>query len=170
MNNHDLEKLWEEYCFEIASYISKQMRRKRGQDVVDDLVSTVFVRAAVAMSNGNGYKVDARGWLYQIARSAIADYLRTLHYKIFVPIEEVIEEPDNEASTFETVRQEIRAQNLYRAIGSLVESQKRAMQLRLLGYSNSEIAREVGMSEMAVRQLNYRAFQTLREILHREAA
>lgn len=168
--NQDIEQLWNDYYFEIRSYIAKRMAKKWGQDVVSDLVSQVYAKAMIAIKNGNGYKDNARGWIYQVTRSVIADHMRLQHYKTFHDIDEFWDLEDGQLSPHELAEQRIIVQHVRGAVSRLDTRQREAMQLRLEGYNNRQIASELGVNEVALRQINVRAFRTLREWLQREAA
>lgn len=160
----DLEALWMEYKFEIASYIGKTVRAHHGQDMVDDMVSSVFLRATVATHNGNGYTDNARAWLYQIARSVMCDYWRTKRHATLVDFDSLAEHAADFDVEDETERN-MRYEQLWRAVERLGDKQQEAVSGRLLGYNNGEIAEMVGSTEGAVKGLNTRAYASLRELL-----
>lgn len=161
----ELEQLWNEHQFRIANFIGKRMQRQWGQDTINDLVSSVFLRAAVAINNGNGPVEHAGAWLYQIARSVIADHFRALQYKSFQDFDECWMEPCRDASPHELAEQAILQAQVQRAISRLTASQEDVINLRLEGYNYNEISEVMHMSLDGAKQLNVRAFRNLREWL-----
>lgn len=158
----ELEQLWNEYQFRIASYIGKRMKRQWGQDTINDLVSSVFLRAAVAINNGNGPVEHAGAWLYQIARSVIADHFRALQYKSFQDFDECWMEPCQDASPHELAEQAILQAQVRRAISRLGANQEDVINLRLEGFDYPEIAETMNMNYDAAKQLGVRAYRNLR--------
>lgn len=161
----EIESLWHEYHTQIAGYIAKRVRSAYGQDAVDDLTSTVFVRAWVAISNGNGYHSSASGWLFQIARNAMKDFWRAMKHRHFVDWEELMHLDDGSEPVPDQVERTATADALHKAINRLADTQSQSVQLRLEGYTNLEIAEIMQSNEMAVKQLNTRAYSNLRDWL-----
>ena len=170
MSDADLAaELWRDYHFRIASYIGKQMRREWGQDVINDLVSIVFLRACVAIDNGNGPKENGGAWLFQIARSVILDHLRALKWRVFFDIDEFQTLVADGLSPEELAEQSLLREKLYSAIERLDNRQAELLRLRLAGYENDEIATLYDCKQTVVRAVHTRAYANLREWL-KEAA
>jgi RNA polymerase sigma factor (sigma-70 family) len=160
----DLEMLWVQYKFEIASYIGKNVRGHDGQELIDDMVSSVFLRALVATHNGNGCNGNARGWLYQIARSVMWDTWRAKQHTTLVDWDSLAEYA-SEWSIEEEADRNLRKEQLWRAVDRLGDKQQDAVCGRLLGYNNGEIAEMFGSTESGIKALNTRAYVRLRELL-----
>jgi RNA polymerase sigma factor (sigma-70 family) len=168
-----LETLWEEYRGKMAGYM---MLRIRDKNMIEDLVSAVYLRAWVAMLNGNGYTTNALGWMYQIARSVVLDYLRSLKRTVPHGIELDAAQPDGDevagaaiyeralASEDETEQHILRVW-IHGEIERLPDLQAEAMMLLLDGLDISEIAELTGNTAGGIRQINHRAFRHLRESL-----
>jgi len=170
MSDADLAaQLWNDYQFRIASYIGKQMRREWGQDVINDLVSIVFLRACVAIDNGNGPTENAGAWLFQIARSVILDHLRAQKWKVFFDIDEFQTLAADGLSLDELTEYGLQREKLYSAIEKLDNRQAELLRLRLAGYENDEIASLYNCKQATVRAVHTRAYANLREWL-KEAA
>lgn len=166
----DLEALWTDYQFEIASYIGKRVRMHHGQDTVNDMVSSVYLRAIVATRNGNGAKSDPRGWLYQIARSVMWDAWRDKKGTVLIEWEAMREEASNLPPVEEQAAATLLAEQVKKAVSQLNDGQANVVTLRLEGYSNGEIAEILGSTESAVKGLSTRAYANLRERLQGVAA
>jgi RNA polymerase sigma factor (sigma-70 family) len=149
-----LETLWEEYRGKMAGYM---MLRIRDKNMIEDLVSAVYLRAWVAMLNGNGYTTNALGWMYQIARSVVLDYLRSLKRTVPHGIELDAAQPDGD---------EVAGAAIYeRALASEDETEQHILRVWLDGLDISEIAELTGNTAGGIRQINHRAFRHLRESL-----
>lgn len=162
----DLESLWLGYNHRIAGYIAKRIMDR---DVLDDLVSSVFMRACVAMHNGNSYTESASGWLFQIARSVMWDYLRAKRRATFVAFDECEERADPCPQPDEVVHEQMHSEYVRGVVARLPDRQAWSITMRLDGLENDEIALAWGCSETVVRQVNTRAYSKLRAKL-REAA
>jgi RNA polymerase sigma factor (sigma-70 family) len=169
-----LETLWEEYRGKMAGYM---MLRIRDSMLVEDLVATVYLRAWVAMLNGNGYTTNARGWMYQIARSVMYDHSRSLKRTVSQEVEldavDFSEEDTGMIVACERVLTHVEDETeqavlrlwVHGEIDRLPEMQANAMMLRLDGLDISEIAELTGNTAGGIRQINHRAFRHLRESL-----
>ena len=95
-------------------------------------------------------------WLYRIASNAIVDRAQRVAREQSIPAPEVAEE----AGLDEV---EHRAQ-IFRLVKELPDDQRRVVEMRFVKeQSIREIARELGRSEGAVKQLQFRGLQNLRE-------
>ena len=155
----DLESLWLDYNHRIAGYIAKRITDR---DALDDLVSSVFMRACVAMHNGNGYTESASGWLFQIARSVMWDYLRAKRRAIFIAFDECEERVDPYPQPDEVIDGRMHSEYVRGVVARLPDRQACSIEMRLDGLENDEIALAWGCSETVVRQVNTRAYSKLR--------
>jgi RNA polymerase sigma-70 factor, ECF subfamily len=132
----------------------------------EDVTSQVFMKAAVALDASQ----DARSklaWLYQVARTSISDYWRRYYKTLASSLEEMEEdtllslpaEPvclgvapeDDLDSQVERVRS---------LLALLPENYRRVLELRFLyGYSASDTALALGVTEGNVRVLQHRGLQ-----------
>lgn len=159
MNNAAiLEPLWVDYHDELYGYV---LKRIWNEDDAHDAVSSIYLRALVAMTNGNGSATNARGWLYAIARSVIIDAWRTRRSKPADPWEDM----GSQAAphfTHEQAVQSVVREDVWKAVERLPGLQAEAMTLRLAGYEHSEIGERLGNSTLAAKQLSVRACANLR--------
>lgn len=160
----DMESLWHAYHFRILNYVGKHFHL-HGQDTVRDLASNVFLRALVAITNGNGPTIDVEGWIFTIARSVCWDYLRAKRRAVFVDWDALANGADDEPTVDDLAEQTIMREQVHGAINRLEGRQGRSMQLRMEGYNNREIAEMTGTTEAAIKQVNVRALSHLREWL-----
>lgn len=156
----DLETLWHEHHTRLYSYI---LVRLHDHDVTADLVSCVYLRALVAIRNGNGSHSNPAAWLFTIARSVIIDHWRAMQHVTFSDFAELEEEPDTDASPHEQAEAGVIRERVAFAVKHLGESYPQLMTLRMEGYSFAEIADFWGVTVAAAKQRGTRAYSALRE-------
>ena len=77
----ELELMWLAYSGELKSFLS---RRVPSPAVVDDILQDVFFKTLLRLESA-GHIGHFRGWLFAVARNAIADYYRTSRPVIELP-------------------------------------------------------------------------------------
>ena len=146
----------------VYAYIA---RRVGDRDVAQDLTSDVFHKALASIGSFEWRGVPFAGWLLRIAANMIVDRSKRSGREISgqddlpdLPdsgaqpkIEEKIEEIDQHA-------------RLFRLVDQLPPDQRRVIGMRFAEEKSiREIAQELGRSEGAVKQLQFRALQNLRD-------
>ena len=129
---------------------------------VQDLTSEVFQHALANLGRFEWRGVPFAAWLYRIAANAVADhYARAAR-----------ERGDADVPVLDAEDEEIeRRAFLYRAVRTLPPDQRRVIEMRFGDErSIADIARTLGRSEGAVKQLQFRAIQSLREQAERHDA
>jgi RNA polymerase sigma-70 factor, ECF subfamily len=130
-------------------------RRVRDRSVAEDLTAEVFRHALGAIGAYEWRGVPFAAWLYRIAANEIADHLTKSAREHGTA---KTEEPGSE----ELEAVEHRA-TLYRLVGGLPPDQRKVIVMRFAEEKSiREIAADLGRSEGAVKQLQWRALQTLR--------
>jgi RNA polymerase sigma-70 factor (ECF subfamily) len=131
------------------------VRRVRDRSVAEDLTSDVFHKALAALPNFDWRGIPFAAWLFRIASNVVADYWKRA-------AKEVVEDPP-EASTDVSLEDIEQRAHLFRLVGQLPADQRRVIGMRFAeGKSIHEIAQELGHSEGAVKQLQFRGLQALR--------
>lgn len=122
----------------------------------EDLMQEVFVKALRKFHTLRNRR-SARAWLMQIARRTCIDY-----YRRSVPEEQL---PDSIAAPAQSDDPK-RTERLYRAISQLPETFREPIMLYYInGRSSATVARNLGISESAVRSRLSRARLRLHELL-----
>jgi RNA polymerase sigma factor (sigma-70 family) len=125
--------------------------------VAEDAVQQALLRAHQALLR-NGPPERFRPWLHKIAVNSALDLLG--HEADTVPIDDSFDRVEPADQAYERHEQVHRAVD---AISGLPDAQRRALVLREFeGRSHEEIARELGLSPGAARQLIYRARHSVR--------
>ena len=130
--------------------------RVRDRDQAQDLTAEVFHRALAGIHRFEWRGVPFVSWLLGIAAKVLADHWERLRKGQEVAVDE-LEQAGIDAAI------EQRAM-LFQLVNALPEDQRMVITRRFVDQrSIREIAQELGRSEGAVKQLQFRAVQTLRD-------
>ncbi len=135
-------------------------RRVRNRDTAEDLTSEVFQKALAHLPRFQWRGAPFAAWLFRIASNVIADRFKTTARENPVVDEQIM-------ATTETSFEEVeRRARLFRLVGELPDDQRRVIAMRFAEEKSiREIATELGRSEGAVKQLQFRGLQHLRSQL-----
>ncbi len=134
----------------------------RDVQIAEDLTADTFLKG---WKNFDKFeKNHARGWLYSIARNTLTDYWRK-HKSL--SLDEDVEIVDDKTDSVEdSLDKQMSAEQLKRAIATLPEDMRSVVSLRFMqGYSAKLTGEALGLSEVNVRVLQYRALKKLKGIL-----
>jgi RNA polymerase sigma factor (sigma-70 family) len=123
----------------------------------EDAVQTAFLKAWSSLREGTEVG-DLKPWLYRIARNAALDNARKAGYD-YVELTEALQLAPAPEAALE--RRRVMRETLT-GVAGLPANQREALLRTAAGHSRAEIARELDVSEGAVRQLVHRARTTLR--------
>jgi RNA polymerase sigma-70 factor (ECF subfamily) len=147
-------ELYELNFSRVYSYIA---RRVGDRDVAQDLTSDVFHKALASIQSFEWRGVPFAGWLLRIAANMIFD--RSKRSGREVTGQDDLPEPSAQPNLEEIDRQG----RLFRLVEQLPPDQRRVIGMRFAEEKSiCEIATELGRSEGAVKQLQFRALQNLR--------
>lgn len=150
-------KLYENNFERVYAFIA---RRVGDRHVTEDLTSEVFHQALANLSRFEWRGVPFAAWLYKIARNAIIDRAKRA--------EKEGEFPSSLDTTEEISPQHIEEEienraRLFKLVDRLSDLQRRVIEMRFAEEKSiREIALEIGRSEGAVKQLQFRALENLR--------
>ena len=134
-------------------------RRVQNRAEVQDLTSEVFRKALEGIERFEWRGVPFAAWLYRIATNAISDHRRKSAREAGSP--DLEDKPAPNSASIDTI--ENRAA-LYRLVKDLPADQRRVIEMRFADEKGiREIAQALGRTEGAVKQLQFRAIQGLRE-------
>jgi RNA polymerase sigma-70 factor, ECF subfamily len=133
--------------------------RVRDRDVAQDLTSEVFHKALANLKNYEWRGAPFGAWLIRIAGNAVADRAKRAGREIPGTLE-----PDAAGTSSQPDLDAIEARaRLFRLVGELPGNQRRVIQQRFVEEKSiKEIARALQRTEGAIKQLQFRALQTLR--------
>lgn len=152
-------ELYEQNFHRVYAYVA---RRVRDRAETQDLTAQVFHQALANLGKFKWKGSPFVAWLYRIASNAIADRARQ---KVREPLDQ--EPPASESSTATNLEAVERRARLFSAVDKLPEDQRRVIVMRFADEKSiREIAGELGRSEGAVKQLQFRAVENLRKLLN----
>jgi RNA polymerase sigma-70 factor (ECF subfamily) len=135
-------------------------RRVRDRATAEDLTSEVFHKALANLRHYEWRGAPFAAWLLRIAANALADQGKRAAREVACP-----EDPPDPGAPPEVEAAENRAR-LFRLVNELPGNQRRVIQERFVEEKSiREIAQALGRSEGAVKQLQFRALQSLRELM-----
>jgi RNA polymerase sigma-70 factor, ECF subfamily len=144
--------LYEAHFERIYAFIA---HRVRDRSVAEDLTAEVFRHALAAIRGFEWRGVPFASWLYRIAANEISDWAAKASRERGSVLAE-------EAARDETERIEHRAM-LFRLVDDLPADQRRVIVMRFAQEKSiREVAADLGRSEGAVKQLQWRALENLR--------
>ena len=151
--------IYERYFDRVYAYIA---RRVGNRDAAQDLTADVFHRALANIGKYESRGVPFDAWMFRIAANAIADKWKRTSKEFGNPAPEEIDSGKIDLEAAEH-RIETRAQ-LFHAVRKLPAEQRRVIQLRFAEEKSiRDIAQEMRKTEGAVKLLQFRAIQNLRD-------
>lgn len=151
--------VYELYFERVYAYVA---RHTRSRDAAEDITSEVFHNALANLTRFEWRGVPFSAWLFRIAANALADYFNRLARTRANSNLEGFDPPD--PSQFST-RGDVDADRarLFRLVRELPDVQRRVVEMRFAEEKSiREIALAIGRSEGAVKQLQFRALESLR--------
>ena len=151
-------ELYELHFNRVYAYVA---RRVRDRAETQDLTAHVFQQALANLGKFKWRGAPFASWLYRIASNAIADHAR----RNMRETNDLQSATETTAASVDLEDVERRAR-LFRAVDKLPDDQRRVIVLRF-GEEKSirEIADELGRSEGAIKQLQFRGLENLRSRL-----
>ncbi len=144
-------ELYEENFERVYAFV---VRRVRDRHDAQDVTSEVFQQALANLPRFEWRGVPFAAWLYRIAANAVTDHLKKSSREVAMP--------EDALAAAEIDRVEERA-TLFRSVHRLPADQRRVIVMRFAeGKSIREVAQEIGRTEGAVKQLQWRGLQALR--------
>lgn len=144
--------------------------RVRSPQLAEDLTSETFFKALRSMASFQWQGKDFGAWLTTIARNLVFDYFKSSRARL----ETVSDEVDDRRSVVDGPEEEVLARLtrdvLHDALMRLSVEQRECLVLRFLnGQSTAEVAKALGRSEGAVKQLQLRAVRNLAKLIPEDA-
>lgn len=144
-------ELYEENFYRVYAYV---VRRVGDRHAAEDLTADVFREALAGIGKFEWRGVPFAAWLLGIASRTIADHFKRLGRTAVNPVDDPGRPGSDDIE---------RTAMLFQLVERLPEAQFRVIQLRFVEQKSiREIARDLGRSEGAVKQLQLRAIENLR--------
>ena len=153
-------ELYEMHFERVYAYVVKRVRDRAE---TEDVSAEVFHQALANLKRFEWRGIPFAAWLFRIAANLIADRWQRSGRE--VADDSLLESKKLEST--KTTKNEIedaeRRATLYRLVDTLPDEQRRVLTLRFVEEKSiKEVAREVGKTEGAVKQLQFRALTNLR--------
>ena len=149
--------MYDSYANDIFRYLFVHVRDR---ELAEDLTADTFARAWKAIDRFDFSQ--PRPWLYRIAQNLLRDHWRKRHTEQLPEDFEVASDVDLE----EDLERQFDRQRVRDAISRLSEPMKSVVILRFIsGYSSSQTAQSLELSESNIRVIQCRALKRLREYL-----
>jgi RNA polymerase sigma-70 factor (ECF subfamily) len=151
-------ELYENNFHRVYAFVA---RRVADRDEAQDVTAEVFHQALKNIGRFQWRGVPFAAWLLRIAANALADRWQRAARGVEVQAEDSLEERE-ESSAGDTAEVERHAM-LFQLVDRLPADQRTVILRRFVDQKSvREIAQELGRSEGAVKQLQFRALETLR--------
>src|SRR5689334_25314121 len=152
------ERAFEAIVERYRGALLRSARRYLPDARAEDALQQAYIAAWSALQRGDDVR-DLRAWLYRIVHNTALNQLRVSGYD-YAELDDALR--GSEAPQEEMERRAVMRQTLT-GLAALPERQREALlRVAIEGRSQEEVARELGVSEGAVRQLVHRARMTLR--------
>lgn len=148
-------ELYEDNFERVYAFIRRRVRQR---EVAEDLTADVFHKALVHLPKFDWRGIPFSAWLLRIASNVIVDEWKRSR-------REVVEDPPEQAGGEVDVEELENRARLFRLVEQLPSDQGRVIAMRFADQKSiREIAHEIGRSEGAVKQLQFRGLKMLRTL------
>jgi len=153
-------ELYERHFERVYAYV---LRRVRERATAEDLTADVFQRALASLPRFEWRGAPFAAWLYRIAGNAVATHFEKAARQASAPAD---------PPPLEVEREEVEHRaRLFRLVDDLPDAQRRVIRLRFAEEKSiREIARSLGRTEGAVKQLQLRALKSLKARMEKRHA
>jgi len=136
------------------------VRRVHDRDQAQDLTADVFHSALKNLPRYEWRGTPFAAWLYRIAANAVADHGK---HAARLKVTELNEISEHDPSGDEDLAEVEHRARLFKLVEKLPGDQRRVITMRFAEQKGiAEIAQDIGRSEGAIKQLQFRALQALR--------
>jgi RNA polymerase sigma-70 factor (ECF subfamily) len=154
--------IYENYFPPVYNFIRLRIEDRA---LAEDLASDVFVKLLQSIRQSQAPRHSLRGWIFKVARNLVYDHYRKERQVTTEALEEWIPNADDEGLEVEFIRS-VNLERARRALGRLAPDQQEVLILRFGQNLNlQETADIMGKSINAIKSLQFRAVQTLRQLL-----
>jgi RNA polymerase sigma-70 factor, ECF subfamily len=158
-----LGTIYERYYQGIYRYV---YYRVGDSSLAEDLTGDIFLKMLHGIQSYSIQGVPFSAWLYRIARNRVIDHMRRQPEKADLQLEEA--RVESIASSDADLENALQREELLRAVQVLTADQRQVIILKFIDdLDNATIAKVLGKTEGAVKSLQHRALDTLRQHIDR---
>lgn len=160
-----LGQIHDEYYGPVFRYA---LYRTGSQPTAEDIAGEVFTRLLEGLRAGTGPTTTLSGWLFGVAARVVSDHFRQIYRAPTVALDDAI--PDDHMTPTSLAVVALEREELRQALKKLTEEQQHVIALRFgQDMPIERVARMMGKTEGAVKQLQARAVATLARQMKRGA-
>jgi len=162
----DNQSFYRENLGPIYRYVYSKVGNR---EEAEDLTSHIFIKAVRSIDYERNPQ-STRKWLFQVARTTVADYWRAFYRRATSSLDALLEAgwevpSENEDDDQLSVHSSIQADTVERILQALSERHREVLTCRfLLGLSIRETAVRMGLTEGNVKTLQFRALKRAAEL------
>lgn len=161
-NREAFGKLYELYYSPVYRYIYFRIQKKED---TQDLTQIVFLKVYESIENYEERGKEPLAYFFTVARNTVIDYQRKKPTLKLLDTLNLEDEEKYSPEYFAQVNEETKIVD--KAIQTLKGEQREVILLKFIaGLSNAEIAKQLGKTEDAIRQIQHRALKVLRKKLN----
>lgn len=159
-------EIYDRFVVTIYRYIYYRVPKHEAED----LTETVFLRAwekrhSYRKQKGNSFNA----WIFRIAHNAVVDFYRVNAKTELVELSDDLPEMRRSADPTATLESKFEQKKLILALRELPELQQQVVVLKFVnGFENDEIAEILEKSVGAVRVIQFRALNRLKDLLEKQ--
>lgn len=160
-----LGQIHDEYYGPIFRYA---LYRTGSRETAEDIASEVLTRLLEGLHAGTGPTTTLAGWLFGVAARVVNDHFRQAYRAPMVELDDAL--PDHHSTPTSLTVAALEREELRQALLTLTEEQQHVIALRFgQDMPIQQVARMMGKSEGAVKQLQARAVAALARQMKRDA-
>ena len=162
-------ELYKDYFELVYAFVARRLRERAA---TEDVTAEVFHKALKNLPRYRWTGAPFAVWLFRIASNLIADRARREIRSGTLSEVDLESSADNAQTNLQAeIEQSERQALVFRLVSELGEDQQRVIVMRFAeDRSIAEIARELGRTEGAIKQLQFRAMHNLRQMLEQKSS
>lgn len=156
-----IARLYDQFAARVYRFVSARVRLSSD---TEDLVQRIFLKVIEGLPRYEERGLPFAAWLFRIARNTLIDHERTRHEN--ARLDDALEPPDQGRSPAELAETDFERDMIREAIELLTPEQREVIAYRFFAdLSHREIALLMNRREGAIRAVQFRAIQALRQRL-----
>jgi RNA polymerase sigma-70 factor (ECF subfamily) len=153
-------KLYDIFIVPVYRYIYYRV----GKEDAEDLTELVFLKIWERLSQYRKQQCSFAAWLFKVARNVVIDHYRS--QTSYVELDDSIPDGNQDIDPLRQAELSFSKETLQIALSRIKELYQQVIVLKFINdFSNAEIAHILGRKEGNIRVLQFRALQSLKDVL-----